>query len=119
MSLPFADLDELVHQRSRLGIMTLLKGPGELEFRVLKEQLALTDGNLSQHLRTLEEAGYVAIRKGYEGRRPRTWARLTKVGERALAQEVALLRRIVDQSAVAEPRTTTRKGAVRAPRLSL
>jgi DNA-binding MarR family transcriptional regulator len=111
MSHPFATLDEIVHQRSRLGILSLLRSPGQLEFRALRDELELTDGNLSQHLRTLEGAGYVTVRKGYEGRRPRTWVRLTKAGDRALEQELEVLRQIIEgtQTVVVSPAVTARQ----------
>ncbi len=76
-------LDPLIHQETRLRIMAALVGLGleaRVEFGWLREALGLTEGNLSAHLRTLEEAGYVAVEKGYQGRRPRTWVRLTPKG---------------------------------------
>jgi DNA-binding MarR family transcriptional regulator len=57
--------------------------------------LGLTDGNLSRHLRTLEAAGHIQVSKGYQGKRPRTWLRLTTKGTKALDQELAALRTLV------------------------
>ncbi|RIH89719.1 Winged helix DNA-binding domain protein [Meiothermus luteus] len=79
-------LDPLIHQETRLRLMALLAGLGEgakAEFSWLKGALGLTEGNLSSHLQKLEEAGYVAVEKGFVGRRPRTWVGLTPEGLRA------------------------------------
>jgi len=76
-------LDPVIHQETRLRLMALLASLGEgaeVEFTWLKEALDLTEGNLSSHLAKLEEAGYVQVEKGYQGRRPRTWVRLTPQG---------------------------------------
>ena len=76
------------------------------EFFALKSDHFLTGGNLSRHLQVLEEAGLVQIEKGYEGRRPRTWAHITKDGSRALARELRTLKEIVaglEGAAVASP----------------
>ncbi|WP_245974751.1 transcriptional regulator [Thermomonospora umbrina] len=61
----------------------------------MRDTLDLTDGNLSRHIRTLEQAGYVEIHKGYQGRRPRTWLSLTPAGSTALAEELTALRALV------------------------
>jgi DNA-binding MarR family transcriptional regulator len=90
-------LDDIVHQRTRLGILAVLAEVGRAQFGFLKETLHLSDGNLSRHLTILEEAGYAEIDKGYEGRRPRTWVRITKAGRRALGDEIALLKTLVRQ----------------------
>jgi DNA-binding MarR family transcriptional regulator len=90
-------LDETVHQRSRLGILAVLAEADQVDFGFLKDTLELSDGNLSRHLRVLEEAGYVAIEKGYQDRRPRTWVRATKQGRRALREHLSALQRIIDQ----------------------
>jgi DNA-binding MarR family transcriptional regulator len=92
---PSLDLDETVHQRVRLGILAVLSEASECTFPVLREELQLTDGNLSRHLRVLEEAGLLEIRKGYEGRRPCTWVRLTGKGRTALHDELTALERLV------------------------
>jgi DNA-binding MarR family transcriptional regulator len=95
MTHPTQHLDEVVHQRTRLGILAVLAEADRAQFGFLQDTLNLTDGNLSRHLQTLEKAGHVRIEKGYEGRRPRTWVRITKSGRRALADEVALLKELV------------------------
>ena len=97
MSHPTQALDDIVHQRTRLGILAVLAEVGRAQFGFLKEALRLSDGNLSRHLLVLEEAGYVEIDKGYEGKRPRTWVRITKAGRRALGDEVASLKALVRQ----------------------
>ena len=95
MTHPVQGLDDVVHQRTRLGILAVLAEGARAQFGFLQESLGLTDGNLSRHLQTLETAGYVRIEKGYEGRRPRTWIRITKDGRRALADEIDLLKQLV------------------------
>lgn len=77
-------LDRLVHERLRLGILSALSVNESLTFTELKKLLETTDGNLSVHARKLEEAGYIACNKGFEGRVPRTDYRLTTGGRRAL-----------------------------------
>src|ERR1700730_11212920 len=77
-------LDRLVHERLRLGILSALSVIESLTFSELKKLLDTTDGNLSVHARKLEEAGYVACVKSFEGRMPRTDYRLTASGRRAL-----------------------------------
>ncbi len=79
-----AELDSLIHQRVRLGIMSALAVNESLTFNDLKDLLEITDGNLSVHARKLEEAGYVDCTKSFEGRVPRTEYRLTETGRRAL-----------------------------------
>ena len=74
---PVNGLDDVVHQRVRLGILTIAHEARQVEFGYLRTTLELTGGNLSQHLATLENAGLITISKGYEGKRPRTWVSLT------------------------------------------
>jgi DNA-binding HxlR family transcriptional regulator len=76
-------LDRLIHERLRLGIVSALASGGPLAFGDLKKLLSTTDGNLSVHARKLEEAGYVACTKSFEGRTPRTEYKLTPSGRRA------------------------------------
>ena len=78
------DLDQLVHERVRLGIVSALAVNETLSFSELKALLQASDGNLSVHARKLEDAGYVACTKTFEGRMPRTDYRLTAAGRRAL-----------------------------------
>lgn len=92
---PVDDLDDTVHQRVRLGILTIAHESRKVEFRFLQETMGLTAGNLSQHIRVLEEAGLINVQKGTEGRRPRTWVSITKAGKVALRQEIAVLKALV------------------------
>src|SRR6185295_16303115 len=77
-------LDRLIHERLRLGILSALSVNDSLTFNELKKLLDTTDGNLSVHARKLEEAGYVACAKSFEGRMPRTDYRMTAAGRKAL-----------------------------------
>src|ERR1700731_3986453 len=77
-------LDRLIHERLRLGILSALSVSDSLTFNELKKLLDTTDGNLSVHARKLEEAGYVACSKSFEGRMPKTEYKLTAAGRRAL-----------------------------------
>ena len=77
-------LDRLIHERMRLGIVSALAVNDQLSFNDLKKLLKTTDGNLSVHARKLEEAGYIACEKYFEGRMPKTEYRLTHPGRRAL-----------------------------------
>jgi DNA-binding MarR family transcriptional regulator len=79
-----ADLDRVIHERVRLGIISALAVNDTLTFGELKTLLGTTDGNLSVHARRLEEADYVVCVKSFEGRLPRTQYRITAAGRRAL-----------------------------------
>jgi DNA-binding MarR family transcriptional regulator len=92
---PSLGLDDVVHQRVRLGILTIAHEARRVEFGYLRTQLALTAGNLSKHLSVLEEAALIEVEKGYEGRRGRTWITLTPAGATALAEEIARLRLLI------------------------
>jgi DNA-binding MarR family transcriptional regulator len=92
---PTADLDDVVHQRHRLGILTIAAEVERVEFGYLREALALTAGNLSRHITVLEEAGLVDVQKGYDGKRPKTWVRINGTGRAALAKELDALRELV------------------------
>ena len=89
-------LDEVVHGRLRLGIMAYLAHAEAADFNELKSALNATQGNLSIHLRKLEEAGYVAIDKSFLNRKPLTRARLTDKGRKALAAYLEAMARLVD-----------------------
>jgi DNA-binding HxlR family transcriptional regulator len=78
------ELDRVIHERVRLGIVSALAANETLTFNELKKALETTDGNLSVHARKLEEAGYIACTKAFEGRVPKTSYRLTGAGRRAL-----------------------------------
>jgi DNA-binding transcriptional ArsR family regulator len=81
-----ANLDRLIHDRTRLAIISALAASSPLTFTELKQLLDLSDGNLSVHARKLEDAGYVTCTKGFEGRLPKTQFSLNEAGHRALRQ---------------------------------
>lgn len=76
-------IDEVIHGRIRLGIMAYLSGAGTANFNELKAKLQTTDGNLSVHLRKLEEAGFVTVDKSFVGRKPLTETSMTETGRSA------------------------------------
>jgi DNA-binding MarR family transcriptional regulator len=94
---PANGLDDVVHQRVRLGILTIAHEARQVEFGYLRESLELTAGNLSQHLSVLEKAGLVGIEKGYAGKRARTWISLTQAGTAALREEIEQLKLLIHQ----------------------
>lgn len=79
-------IDDVIHGRLRLGIMAYLIGANRADFVTLKQHLQTTDGNLSVHLRKLEEAGYVEIEKSFQDRKPRTEVKLTTKGRKAFVR---------------------------------
>ena len=79
-------LDRLIHERLRLGIVSALAVNESLTFTDLRGMLSTTDGNLSVHARKLEEAGYIQCTKSFDGRLPRTAYKLTSAGRKALAR---------------------------------
>ena len=93
-----ARFDELIHAPTRLSIVSLLGASDWAEFRFIRESLGLSDSALSKQLTLLEDAGYVEIRKAFVGKRPRTWARLSRAGRTAFEGHVRKLREIVDAS---------------------
>jgi DNA-binding MarR family transcriptional regulator len=100
-------IDEVIHGRVRLGIMAHLVRAEAADFNELKALLNATQGNLSIHLRKLEEAGYVQIEKGYLGRKPRTRVRLTMKGRQAFAAYLDAIERLVSSCADPTPAKTT------------
>lgn len=102
---PTQRLDDVVHQRVRLGILAVLAEADRADFAYLRDALALTDGNLSRHLAVLEAAGHVRIRKVFEGKRPRTWVKATPSGRAALDAEVSALRELLARLGRHGPRT--------------
>jgi DNA-binding transcriptional ArsR family regulator len=92
------ELDQmLLHESGRLAIVSVLAAVESLTFTELRDTLEMTDGNLSVHLRKLEEKGYVDITKQFVGRRPQTTCRLTRVGRKALTTYLDHLEAIVRQ----------------------
>jgi DNA-binding MarR family transcriptional regulator len=101
---PTTGLDDVVHQRVRLGILTIVHEARRAEFGYLRTQLDLTAGNLSRHMDVLEAAGLVHVEKGYAGKRARTWITLTDAGREALAAEIAHLKQLITRvETVADP----------------
>ena len=94
---PTTGLRDVVHQRARLGILTVLGEADRVDFPYLKTLLRLTDGNLGRHIEVLAQEELVRVTKGYEGRRPRTWVEITKLGRGALAAEMEALRQLVQR----------------------
>jgi DNA-binding MarR family transcriptional regulator len=88
-------LDRLIHERLRLGIVSALAATASVTFSDLKKLLDTTDGNLSVHTRKLEEAGYVECKKSFEGRTPKTEYRLTPAGRKALEQYLGHMEALV------------------------
>jgi DNA-binding HxlR family transcriptional regulator len=101
---PIDKLDPIIHPKARLGIMTLLAATESLGFTELKEQLGMTDGNLCVHMRTLEENGYISVRKSFVNRKPRTEYSLTPLGRQAFEQYLQTLGEIIKRSQPAEQR---------------
>jgi DNA-binding transcriptional ArsR family regulator len=95
-----ARFDEMIHPPIRLAIVSLLAAVEWADFKVIRDQVGLSDSALSQQLSTLEEAGYVQIRRAFIGKRPRTSARLTRAGLAAFKQHVAALQQLVERSGV-------------------
>jgi DNA-binding transcriptional ArsR family regulator len=92
------DLDRLIHERMRLGIVSALAASESLTFLELRRLLDASDGNLSVHARRLEDAGYLACTKSFEGRVPRTAYRLTAEGRRAFQRYLAHLEAVIEHA---------------------
>jgi DNA-binding MarR family transcriptional regulator len=103
ISHPANGLDDVVHQRVRLGILTVAHEARRVEFSYLRDTLGVTAGNLSQHLGVLENAELITIEKGYAGKRARTWITLTKAGRAALAEEIAHLKLLIGRVEQTDP----------------
>ena len=91
-------IDRVIHEKGRLAIMSMLAASPELSFTELRETLQMTDGNLTTHIRTLQEAGYVSVAKSYRDRRRLTTVSMTAGGRRAFRNYLALLERIVSDA---------------------
>ena len=93
-----ARFDELIHAPTRMSIVSLLAASEWADFKFIRDTVGLSDSALSKQLTTLEEAGYIEIRKGFAGKRPRTTARLTRAGRAAFELHVAALQQMVARS---------------------
>jgi DNA-binding HxlR family transcriptional regulator len=92
---PAMDLDRVIHERLRLGILSALVVNQSLSFNELKQILKTTDGNLSVHARKLEDAEYVSCEKSFEGRVPRTEYKITSTGRRALERYLDSMEQVI------------------------
>lgn len=111
-------LSDIVHQRSRLSVLATLYEMQQCDFSSLSEVTGLTDGNLSRHLKVLEDSNLVRVTKVFVGRRPRTLLELTADGIVAFENELTVLRRMIDAAKPARRRrTTTQRPRTAAPRL--
>ncbi|MEW6303103.1 MAG: transcriptional regulator [Verrucomicrobiota bacterium] len=95
---PFLQLDRVIHEKGRMAIMSLLAASPELSFTELRDTLGMTDGNLTTHIRTLQQAGYVAVTKSFHEKRPLTTCTLTPQGRKAFADYIQLLEQIIQQT---------------------
>jgi DNA-binding MarR family transcriptional regulator len=93
---PLADIDQLVHAPARLTILALLYVVTKLDYVFLKNQSGLTWGNLATHLKKLEEAGYVEVLKGYQGKKPQSMIQLTTRGREAFRDYKRILQEVLD-----------------------
>ena len=94
----FLQLDRVIHEKGRLAIMSMLAATPELSFTELRDALGMTDGNLTSHIRALQQEGYVAVAKSFQNRRPLTTCSLTPAGRKAFADYINLLEQIVRQN---------------------
>ena len=95
---PFLHLDRVIHEKGRLAIMSLLAATPVLSFTEMRDTLGMTDGNITAHIRTLHEAGYVSVTKAFNEGRPLTTYALTAQGRKAFAGYIDLLEQIVLQT---------------------
>jgi DNA-binding MarR family transcriptional regulator len=95
---PFLQLDRVIHEKGRLAIMSMLAASSELSFTEMRDALNMTDGNLTTHLRTLQEAGYLSVTKSFQNNRPLTTCSLTSAGHKAFTNYINLLEQIIQQN---------------------
>jgi len=95
---PFLQLDRVIHEKGRLAIMSMLAASPELSFTELRDALSMTDGNLTTHIRTLQEAGYLSVTKSFQNNRPLTTCALTAAGRKAFTGYINLLEKIIQQT---------------------
>jgi len=94
----FLQLDRVIHEKGRLAIMSSLAASAELSFTELRDTLGMTDGNLTTHVRALQQEGYVSVTKSYRDKRPLTTCSLTAGGRKAFMTYIDLLEKIVRQN---------------------
>ncbi|MDE3249929.1 MAG: transcriptional regulator [Bacteroidota bacterium] len=95
MKNPIEQLNKIFDSRIRLGIMSALMVNDSINFNELKELIAVTDGNLASHLKTLEESGFIKVQKGFVGRKTNTLYSVTKAGEKAFKQHLDGLEQMI------------------------
>jgi DNA-binding MarR family transcriptional regulator len=95
---PFLQLDRVIHEKGRLAIMSMLAASPELSFTEMRDALSMTDGNITTHIRTLQEAGYLSITKSFQNNRPLTTCALTAAGKKAFTNYINLLEQIIQQN---------------------
>ena len=95
---PFLQLDRVIHEKGRLAIMSLLAASPQLSFTEMRDTLGMTDGNITAHVRTLHEAGYIAVTKAFQGGRQLTSYAMTPEGRTAYTAYINLLEQIVQQT---------------------
>ncbi|HEY5231969.1 MAG TPA: transcriptional regulator [Verrucomicrobiae bacterium] len=95
---PFLQLDRLIHEKGRLAIMSMLAASPELSFTELRDALEMTDGNLTTHIKALQQEGYISVAKSFQNNRPLTTCSLTTAGRKAFAEYIGLLEKIVRQN---------------------
>ncbi|MGO8675384.1 MAG: winged helix-turn-helix domain-containing protein [Limisphaerales bacterium] len=100
---PFFQLDRVIHEKGRMAIMSMLAASADLSFTELRDALGMTDGNLTTHIRTLQEAGYLSVTKSFQNNRSLTTCSLTRAGRQAFANYINLLEQIVRESKSNEP----------------
>ena len=89
-------IDEVIHQKTRLGILSMLAAQEDIEFSELKNRLGLTDGNLSSHIALLEKNGLVSVKKSFVRKKPKTNILISAAGRTALQNYLELLRKIIE-----------------------
>jgi len=97
-SIDFNGLDTVVHGPIRLGVLTSLQAQGPLDFTTLVKRFEAADGAMGVHLRKLEDSGYIACKRAFVGRRPKSTYSITPPGRRALRQYLETMQRIIDQT---------------------
>jgi len=95
---PFLQLDRIIHEKGRLAIMSLLAAAPQLSFTEMRDLLGMTDGNITAHIRTLHESGYISVTKEFRSGRQLTKYALTDPGRKAFTTYINLLEQIVQQT---------------------
>lgn len=108
----YGGLDRVIHEKARLSILTsLMTNPKGLAFSDIKRLCGLTDGNLSRHIKVLQEAGFVSVTKGYEGNRPHTSCAITVTGQKQFLDYVTVLEQVVRDASTLKETTSQPSGA--------